>query len=456
MPEIGVQLGHVIERKRAEEALRDARREADAANRAKSDFLANMSREIRTPMNAILGFSQLIQHSPGLDETVGENVEIINRSGRHLLGLINDVLDMSKIEAGRMDLHASSFDLHALIADLATMFRVRTEEKELGLQIEGLEQVPRYIKTDAGKLRQVLVNLPGAAVKFTVAGGIELRLVVNEGGTNERQLIVEVEDTGVGIAEAELTKVFEAFEQIASGQRFGGGTGLGMAISRQCAELMGGALTVRSELGKGAVFRLEIAFDEGESVELHRPVLPEIVRLRRGEPLCRVLVVDDEANGRALLSKLLFPVGFEVYELEYGEECVEAVRIWKPQLVLMDIRMPVMDGHAAIRHIRAASDGEPPVIIAVTASVFEEERDEVLAGGADDFLCKPFEAADLFEMIRRHLGVVYEKQFFAEEKDAEGAETEATPLVPASLSGLDVQLLDQMLDATLCRHRSAQ
>jgi signal transduction histidine kinase/ligand-binding sensor domain-containing protein/DNA-binding response OmpR family regulator len=392
----------------AKQQAEAAAEKAEEANQAKSAFLANMSHELRTPLNAILGFSQLLHRSRGVNPEHQDTLGIIHRSGEHLLGLINDVLEMSRIEAGRTVLEEEVFDLYELLDSLVDMFRLRAEDKGLELTCAHAEEVPRYVRADQGKLRQMLINLLGNAVKFTEQGGISVRNRYADG-----RLLIEVEDTGPGISAEEQAALFDAFVQTQSGRQAHTGTGLGLAISQQFARLMGGEISVRSQVGEGATFVLDLPIPPAGADELpHVEESRHVVGLVEGQPVYRILVVDDSTDNRRLLCRLLESMGFAMREAEDGERALAVWRDWQPHLIWMDMRMPVLDGYEATRRIKASAGGEETKVIALTASAFEEDRQQVLDAGCDDFVRKPFREGEIFEKLREHLGVrfVYEAE----------------------------------------------
>lgn len=424
-----------------------ARETAEAANRAKSAFLANMSHELRTPLNAILGFAQLMERDPTLSDAHQENLRIISRSGEHLLSLINDVLEMSKIEAGRVTLHDHNFDLYRLLDDLEDMFGLRAEEKALQLIFERAPDIPQYIRTDESKLRQVLINLLGNAVKFTEEGGVSLRVRLDDSPPSQEstlgpqfpdapmlQLYFEVTDTGSGIAADELDQLFEAFVQTSSGEQMQEGTGLGLPISRQFVRLMGGDFTVSSEVDQGSTFSFRIHVKPADSTDLPGKLhTRRVIGLAPGQATYRILVVEDTWANRKLLVNLLEPLGFEVREAVNGQESLDIWEEWEPHLIWMDLRMPVMNGYEAAQQIKASARGQAAIIIALTASAFEEQRAVVLSAGFDDFVRKPFRSSDIFDKMAKHLGLRY--QYEAAES-LENGRQKRVALTSVDLDGL--------------------
>lgn len=409
--------------------LLQAKDAAETANRAKSAFLANMSHELRTPLNAILGFTQLMVRDQSLSSEHRDNLSVVSRSGEHLLALINDVLEISKIEAGQTILTEEAFDLYRLLNDLEGMFQLRAEDKSLQLIFEYVDNVPQYVFLDQGKLRQVLINLLSNAIKFTEKGGVTLRAKIQD-----THLYFEVEDTGPGIAPEEQRALFEAFSQTETGQKSQEGTGLGLSISQQFVSLMQGEFSVRSEVGRGSVFSFFVAHKNAtaEDIQHTNQTNHNVVGLAPGQPAYRILIVEDRIENRKLLTRFLTPLGFEVKEAEDGKIGLKTWDEWKPHLIWMDMRMPVMDGYEATRRIKAADKNKETVIIALTASVFEEERSIVLSVGCDDFVRKPFKPQEIYDALTKHLGV----KFLYEDDEEPITEAEAEATISEALTQL--------------------
>ncbi|MEG4224706.1 AAA family ATPase [Microcoleus sp. N9_B2] len=444
----------IIERQRAEDA-------AQEANRAKSTFLANMSHELRTPLNAILGFSQLMNRGYNLLQEQQEHLSIITRSGEHLLELINQVLDLSKIEAGRTTLNETNFDLHRLLDDIKNMFQLPAQNKGLQLLVERMPDVPQYVQTDEIKLRQILINLLSNAIKFTSKGGIYVKIKNHE---LAHKIYFEVEDTGAGIDVSELDKLFEAFVQTKTGEESQQGTGLGLTIARSFVQLMGGEMTVSSCAGGGTIFKFDIKVNAVEKADRQREQpTRRVMAIAPNQPRYRILVADDAFDNRQLLVKLLSAIGFEVYEAKNGMEAIEKWEQYSPHLIFMDMRMPVMDGYEATKQIKegnhrgiAPTENDdfvgvvPPclpqtAIIAITASSFEEEKAVILSTGCDDFVRKPFREANIFDVLHKHIGV----QFVFEELNAAASftENEVNVLTKTAFSELPPELVANLQQA---------
>ncbi|WP_448571220.1 response regulator [Trichothermofontia sp.] len=477
----------ISDRKRTETDLQQAKEAAEAANRAKSTFLANMSHELRTPLNAILGFAQLLAYDPHLNAEQKEELMIISRSGEHLLELINDILDLSKIEAGRLTLNESCFNLHRFLDGLEKMLQLKAESKGLQFIFQIDPNLPAIVQTDESKLRQVLINLLGNAIKFTEQGQVVLRVwaeyqsfgpppanqnsavCVHPHGTAADPdlpspvtyyLSFAVEDTGHGIAPAELASLFNAFVQTETGRRSQQGSGLGLAISRQFVQLMGGEISVQSQLGQGSCFYfyIPVSVTEATALPIERPLVrtqEARVTLSAEERCYRMLVVDDHWESRKLLVKLLDELGFEVREAINGEEAIGRWQHWHPHLIWMDVRMPDMSGYEVTQRIRRREQRQqhqphatpmsqdphpatatcvapprPPAtkIIALTASAFSDEHTQALAAGCDDLIRKPFRRATVLEKLHQHLGV----QFFETTASLPDEEVSLESASPAS------------------------
>ncbi len=426
--------------------LRDLAEQARQASMAKSVFLASMSHEIRTPLSAIIGFAQILEMDPSLNEKQRDQVRAIIKSGNHLLELINDILDISRIEAGKLELKPEAFSLRRLLDEIKVTFISRAEAKGLKFILDPGEGLPGSILADKGKLRQIITNLLGNAIKFTQNGWVALRVrseKVPSGQEELVRLIFEVEDTGPGISSSEKDKIFDVFSQGETGARIGG-TGLGLAISSRLAKLMGGELTVESEVGKGSIFRFDITCKVEKFSEIDEQEWDQGRKVIGIEPTTgpyRILVADDVQSNREILVELLQGVGFQVREAENGEEAIRIFEEWSPHAIFMDMRMPVMDGFEATRRIKATDKGKDTHVIAITASAFKDSQERVLGTGVSAFISKPFHVKDIFEALRRCLGIRYVYE------DEPSQATKISGLTKESLAHLPKELLKAMREA---------
>lgn len=419
---LGTLLNREVRRRmRSEAELARAKELAEEANQAKSTFLANMTHEIRTPMNAILGYAEILQHDDGIGERQKADLEIIHKSGRHLMLLINDVLDMSRLGAGKLSNDPVTVNLRGFVTEVLSFFGPSAMKKGIDLRSGVSRDLPPFLIIDERKLRQVLINLVGNAVKFTQEGFVELW--VGTPGADSGTLEITITDTGPGIDDANPEALFEPFEQGNRPVSGEGGTGLGLAISRGLLRIMGGDLVLARHSREGCVFRCTVPYEPGEKQEAGRRKDRKVIGLRNPEQSLKILVADDNKTNRDIVRAILMPLGINSKFARDGSECVEVCRDWLPDLIVMDVKMPVMDGIQATETIRKSPWGLNTKILAVSASTLASDRGKVLASGADEFLYKPFWVREFLDAISRLLGVEYR---YADEEPI-GSDTEATP-----------------------------
>ncbi len=429
--------------------LLNAKEAAEAANVAKSTFIATMSHELRTPLNAILGFSELMSLDAAATKKQKETLGIINRSGSHLLSMIDDVLDISKIEAGRLELDKRACDFFKLLQDISEMIAVRATKKNLSFNLEVDENIQQFVKIDSVKIRQILINLLGNAIKFTAQGGITLRAISKDLTPTISLITIKIIDSGIGIATHEIDELFKPFVQLTQENSDTKGTGLGLVISKSLIELMGGKINISSEFGVGSTFTIELPVELVNSREI---VLEENYRIVKSlapnQPERRLLIVDDNLDNRRLLMALLENIGFQIREAENGQEAIDAFRQWQPHLIWMDMRMPIMNGYDATIRIRQLEGGKRVKIIALTASAFVEQHQDIIAAGCDAVLHKPFHIREIFSALSKHLHVkfIYQDEFDTESPTAESIVKITSEMVVESLP---LELRQKLNDAAL-------
>ena len=432
---------HTLEQRVEERTteLAQAKIIADNANQAKSEFLSSMSHELRTPLNGILGYAQILGRMRTLPEQASYGADVIYQCGSHLLTLINDVLDLAKIEARKLELAPHALHLPSLLQSVVEMCKIKAEQKGVDFVYRPSSRLPEGVETDEKRLRQVLINLLGNSIKFTDTGSVKLSVEVLEQSDTRASLLFEISDTGVGIAEENLTKLFEAFEQVGDHKKQAEGTGLGLAISQRIVHLMGGNIEVKSQLGQGSEFfftiDLPLAKDWAQQQAIDGS---NLIIGYEGEKRYAILVVDDRWENRAVLTNLLEPLGFTILEAEHGQAGLKVLRERSPDLVITDLVMPVMDGCEFLRHIRAADDLKESIVIVSSASVSQLDQRMAFSHGGNDFLAKPVDAAELFQQVARHLNIAWILEVPEDTLEQDGAPSTDWVVPPA-------QILEELL-----------
>ncbi len=418
-----------VEERTAE--LKEAKEVADAANHAKSEFLANMSHELRTPLNGVLGYTQILRRSSGLPEQVRHGLQVIHQCGSHLLTLIDDVLDISKIEARRLELHMEAFYLPSCLQGVVEICQIKAEQKDLQFIYEPPENLPSAIVADEKRLRQVLINLLGNAIKFTDTGNVTLEVEVRPDASDACMtcLHFSVRDTGVGISPEHIESIFHPFEQVGESRKKSEGTGLGLAITQKIVEMMGSSIRVQSELGVGSTFEFEISCPIAtEWADTNSVTNNGAIRGYTGDRR-QILIVDDRWENRSVVVNLLDPLGFTTLEASNGREGLEKAEDYQPDLIITDLQMPVMDGWEMLDRIRHSETLKDALVVVSSASVFSEDRQKSLDSGGDDFLAKPVHSNELYRMLEKylHLKWIYDRE---PEKQPTATKSESLEIVP--------------------------